>query len=123
SYLERLPDRGPDGRPLRWHWMSDKSRLGIISSEQAAVRLKFIAQAFGRVRRIQLKSPDADLAILSISPDKPDYYETPALTMGPGTTFLELNSLDGSDSPGEDARRLSIAVFRLELVEEPNRNK
>jgi len=113
--LERLPDLGPDGRPLRWHWMGDSARVGIISSESARIRLKFIAQAFGRARRIQLALNGSVVATIAISTDRTD-YETPTFDIAPGGGFLELKSLDGADSPGQDLRRLSIALFRLDLL-------
>jgi len=31
-----------------------------------------------------------------------------------GTSFIELSSLDGADAQGEDARRLSTAVFDIQ---------
>jgi hypothetical protein len=120
SYLERLSERGPDGRPLRWHWMGERARFGIISSDSVHVRLKFIAQAFGRVRRVQLALNGSDIATIAITPDRAD-YETPVFEVVPDAKFLELTSLDGADSPGQDARRLSIAIFRLELVQDESK--
>ena len=115
SYLERLPDRGPDGRPLRWHWMGERSRLGMISSEPTYARLKFTAQSFGRVRRMQFVDSGFVIATIPITPDRTD-YETPVFQVPAGRKLIEINSLDGADSPGQDARRLSIAVYRLEVV-------
>ena len=115
SYVERLPDRGPDGRPLRWHWMGERSRLGMISSEPTYARLKFTAQSFGRVRRMQFVDSGFVIATIPITPDRTD-YETPVFQVPAGRKLIEINSLDGADSPGQDARRLSIAVYRLEVV-------
>jgi hypothetical protein len=117
SYLERLPERGSDGRPLRWRWMSDRSRLGIMSGDPVDVRLTFTAQAFGRDRRVQFKLNGAEIATITITADRAN-YETPVFHTAPNAQLMELTSLDGADSPGEDARRLSIALFRLQLVRE-----
>lgn len=117
SYLERLADRGPDGRSLRWRWMGDRARLGVISREPARVRLKFTAQAFGRARRVQLGANGSAIATLAISPDRAA-YETPFFQLTPELKLVELWSLDGAESPGLDQRRLSIALYRMELVAE-----
>jgi hypothetical protein len=116
SYLERLPDQGPDGRPLRWHWMGQKARLGIMSGDSNQVRLRFTAQAFGKERWLQLTSADSIIATFPITPNLGE-FETPAFRVGPGAKTLELTSLSGTDVPGEDARRLSVALYRLELVQ------
>jgi hypothetical protein len=121
SYLERLPEKGPGGRPLRWHWMGESSRLGVLSANVTSVRLKLTAQAFGRERRLQLTSNGSVITTIAITPDRKD-FETPVFTISPDTKFLELKSLDGADSPGQDARRLSVAIFRLEVIANPSKN-
>ena len=114
SYLERLPVRGPDGRTLRWHWMGERARLGIISPDLAHVRLKFVAQAFGRVRRVQLVIDEGVIATIPISPDRAD-YETPVFQVDRDTKFLELNSLDGADSPGQGLNRLGTEPYPAQI--------
>jgi hypothetical protein len=116
SYLERLRDRGPDGRPLRWHWMGQKARLGIMSGDSNQVRLRFTAQAFGKERWLQLTSADSVIATFPITTNLGE-FETTAFRVGPGAKTLELTSLSGTDVPGEDARQLSVALYRLELVQ------
>jgi hypothetical protein len=113
--LERLPEIGPDGRPLRWRWMGDRARLGLLSTGSEEVRLKFTAQAFGKPRRVELRLDGAVLATISVTADRKE-FETTAFRLNPDGRFLELVSLDGADSPGADPRRLSIALFRLELI-------
>lgn len=115
SYLERLPDPGLDGRPLRWRWMGGQARLGIISSASERIRLRFTAQAFARARRVRLSVDGLEVTSIPIATERAE-YETPVFDVGPNAKFLELTSLDGADVPGEDARRLSIALLRLELV-------
>ena len=97
--------------------MGDRARLGIMSSEAVHTRLKFTAQSFGRVRRVQFGLNGSEIATIAISTDRTD-YETPVFQVGPNAVFVELNSLDGADSPGQDARRLSVAIFRMELVKD-----
>jgi hypothetical protein len=115
SYLERLPDRGPDGRTLRWRWMGRRSRLGIMSRDSSPIRLKFVAQSFARLRHLELTLNDSLIATIPITTNLAS-YETPAFRAVPDGQFLQLKSIDGAESPGQDARQLSIALFRLEVV-------
>lgn len=113
--LERLEERGSDGRSLRWRWMGERARLGAIAAEPVPVRLAFVAQAFGRVRRLQLVANSTSIVTMPIGPDRAA-YETPTFLLTPDVQFIELRSLDGADSPGVDQRPLSIALYRLEMV-------
>lgn len=117
SYLERLSDRDAAGRTLRWHWMAERARFGIVSSEPANVRLKITAQAFGKARRLTLSLDGSEVTTLVITTDRAD-YETPEFRVAAGASFVELKSLDGAESPGLDGRRLSAAVFRLEILKD-----
>jgi hypothetical protein len=114
SYLERLPEPGPDGRPLRWRWMGQRARLGLLAGDSVPVQLKFVAQAYQRTRRVQLTLNGSEIATIAISTDRAE-YRTPAFQMPPGSGFVEIKSMDGAEAPGVDARLLSIALFRLEL--------
>jgi hypothetical protein len=115
SYLERLGSRDPDDRATRWRWMGSHARLGLVSPAATAVRLKINARAFDRPRRLRFTLRGAEVALLRVGPDRRD-YETPPFPVPAGTSFIDVTSLDGADSPGVDPRRLSVAFFRLELL-------
>ena len=100
--------------------MGERARLGILTSDSNLIRLKFTAQAFGRRRRIQLALNGKEITTIAIDTDRAD-YETPQFLVPLDTRFIELNSLDGAESPGLDTRRLSIALFRMELVTDGSR--
>jgi hypothetical protein len=115
SYLERAaePDRGH--RTLRWRWMSDRARLGIMVAAPARVRLRLSALAFGTMRRLQLRTRGSEIATWAIQRDRSD-FEPPAFDVPAGTSFVELTSLDGAATAGADPRRLGIAVYDAELI-------
>lgn len=59
---------------------------------------------------------DTEVATLLISTDRGE-YQTSTFMLPPGSSVIALESLDGSETPADgDARRLSIAVFRVELT-------
>jgi hypothetical protein len=117
SYLERLAEPGRDQRTLRWRWMSERARLGIMSPVPTRVRVRVTAQAFDTVRRLRLRLGGSDLAVWAIQRHRLD-FETPVFDVPAGTRFVELTSLDGAASPGVDVRRLSVAIYDAELVPE-----
>lgn len=121
SYLERLA--GPDrGQPtLRWRWMSDRARVGIMAAAPARVRVRMTVQAFATIRRLQLRIGGSEIVTWAIRRDRSD-FETPAFDVQAGTSFVELTSLDETASAGADPRRLSIAVYDAELLR-PDRVK
>jgi len=114
SYLERLPQSDGQGRGMRWRWMADHARFGIVTSASASVRLRVAAQSFRRGRRLRVALDGIELATWPVTTDRA-MYETPAFSVASGACFVELSSIDGTESPGNDPRRLSIAVFRAEL--------
>jgi hypothetical protein len=117
SYLERLNERDQTGRTIRWRWMAERARLGITSARAANARLRMTARAFDRSRRLKISLDGLEVATLTVSESRAD-YDTPAFRLDPGTRFVTLESLDGADSPGVDPRRLSVALFRVELLVE-----
>jgi len=117
SYLERSADGDGAGRTVRWRWMGERARLGIVASQPARVRLHLAAQAFGHVRRIRIGIGGSEIATLPVT-DARSEFTTPWFQIDAGSRFLELRSLDGAASPGADPRRLSVAVFDLELLTE-----
>jgi hypothetical protein len=115
SYVERLPGHDRDARPLRWRWMGDRARFGVMAAEPAQVRLRLIAQALGPSRRLRVQLGGMEIVTLSIT-DHRATYETPAFHMPSGAAFVDVTSLDGAASPGADPRRLSVALYAAELV-------
>ena len=96
--------------------MGHRARVTIVDGAPTAVRLKLTAQAFGRLRHVKLSIGATEIATLAIVTERAD-YETPAFPVPAGLTFIDLTSLEGADSPGADPRRLSMALYRIELVE------
>jgi hypothetical protein len=115
SYLERLGRSGREPQPLRWRWMSDRARFGIMAAAPARVRLRITAQAFSRARRLQIRSQGAEVATWPVQLSRAD-FETPEFAIPAGVSFLELTSLDGATPAGSDPRPLSIAVYDAELL-------
>jgi hypothetical protein len=60
----------------------------------------------------------ADVATLLVT-TKNELHQTPVFEMNSGVQFVELESLDGAHSPGSDPRRLSVALFRVDLESSP----
>lgn len=117
SYLERDSALAPDGRTMRWRWMSQRARLGVMSPSPQQIRMKIRALSFGRPRRVQLLVNGDPLGVLTIGTDLSD-YGTQAIQIAGGITFIELVSLDGTNSPGPDRRHLSVALHRAEVLTE-----
>ena len=97
--------------------MGERARLGIVASQPARVRLHLAAQAFGHVRRIRIGIGGSEIATLPVT-DARSEFTTPWFQIDAGSRFLELRRPDGAASPGADPRRLSVAVFDLELLTE-----
>lgn len=116
SYLEHLDRPGTTDGLLRWRWMGDRARVTIMSGVPAAVRLKLTAQAFRRLRHVKLSIGATEIATLAIVTERTD-DETPSFQVPAGLTFIDFRSLEGAESPGADPRRLSVAMFRIELIE------
>jgi len=115
GYLERRDERDPFGRALRWRWMSNRARLGIVTADATSVTLRLTLQALNRARRLRLAIDGSEIATLLIATDRA-VYESPAFSVPSGASFIELSSLDGAESPGADVRRLSVAIFDAALV-------
>lgn len=102
------PDRGLRGRDVRASMSGFCARSAMDASRRPA-------QAFDKVRRLQLRIGGSEIATWAIQKDRSD-FETPELDLPAGTHFVELTSLDGAASPEADLRRLSIAVYDAELL-------
>jgi hypothetical protein len=116
SYPERLLAATPDVVSREWRWMDERARLGVMSSEPAAARLTIVARSLNRPRHPKISVDGIDVVTLPISPTVGE-HRTPPFNLGSGSTLITLESLDGSEAPASgDPRRLSVAVFRVELV-------
>jgi hypothetical protein len=118
SYLERRPEDAGSGRTLRWRWLGNRARLGVLSTDSARVRLQLILEAFGRPRRVRVEVNAVEITTLSVAQAR-GLYQVSSFQIPGGTTFIDLKSVDGADSPGADPRRLSVALFKAELVTAP----
>jgi hypothetical protein len=113
SYLERLAD---DPSAEQWRWMSDAAQIGVTTDAPVRLRLGFVARAYGQPRRLQITVDGQSLPIVTIS-DRRDQYLTAAFSLPAGTSLVRLDSVDGSAQTGTtDARRLSVAMFRVAPV-------
>ena len=119
SYLERL-DRPGGAQEMRWRWMGDHARVALTTDVSTDVRLRMTAQAFGRPRHLRLSIGDSEIAILPTTTSRSD-FETPSFRIPAGLSFVDFNSVDGSDSAGADLRRLSVALFHVALTESSDR--
>jgi hypothetical protein len=80
-----------------------------------SARLRFSAQAFGRPRRLQITTGGTVVDVVPVDVQRAD-YDTAAFSVPEGLSFLDLVSLNGAESPGPDPRRLSIALFGLQVA-------
>jgi hypothetical protein len=116
SYPERLTASGPDVVSREWRWIDERARLGVMSSEPTVAHLTIVARSLNKPRHVKISVDDVEVVTLVISP-KIAEYQTPAFNLGSGSALITLESLDGSEAPATgDPRRLSVAVFRIELV-------
>jgi hypothetical protein len=113
SYRERLDQA--DGRAIAWRWMGDRARLGVLAPESRPIALQLVGQAFHRQRRLHLSLAGSDLGTVVIATERTQ-YQTPSFRVPAGGAFVEIESLDGAESPATDRRRLSVAMFHIELV-------
>jgi hypothetical protein len=79
------------------------------------VRLKLNMQAFQRPRRLSIAVDGREVATVVMAADRVA-SEISDFDVPEGLHFIELTSLDGADSPGVDPRRLSFALFGVELL-------
>lgn len=114
SYAERL--NTPTGGLVEWRWIDQRAELGVMADEPIVARLKIVARAFNKPRRIRISIQGRDLITLTASPSIAE-YQSPEFDLGAGRASIGLESLDGSDMPTSgDLRRLSLQVFQIELV-------
>jgi hypothetical protein len=116
SYLERSSSRDESGRSSRWRWMNDHARVGVISPQRAAIRLRLLTQSFKQPRRLQLSVDGRTVAVLNVATTI-GTQETPAFDIRQGSTYIDLTSLERSEFSRADRRALSIAAFEIKVAE------
>jgi hypothetical protein len=116
SYAERLTVPEPDVTAREWRWIGDRAGVSVMTSESVSARMKIVARALNKPRRLRLALGATEIATLLIAPQREE-YQTGEFKVPAGTSIISLQSLDGSESPGgNDPRRLSVAIFRIELT-------
>jgi hypothetical protein len=114
SYLEELTERD-----IRWRWMGDQAELAIRTQDAVGARLRVDTRSHDRPRRLRISIPAGEIATWIVTPTRAT-FETGTFQLPAGPTIVRFESLDGSDpAPGEDPRRLSIAVFGIRVFEAP----
>ena len=111
SYLEHLDH---DGKQDRWRWISERARVAVAALKQTRVRLRLTAHAFNESRRIRISLAGSELTTIAVGLSL-KRFETPPFELNERVQDLEIESLDGAESPGVDPRRLSIAVHSIAL--------
>ena len=99
SYPERLTEPAPDVVSREWRWIGDRADIGVMSSEPMTTRMKIVARALSRSRRLRVSIGDVEIATLLVSPERGE-HQTSSFTLPSGTSVIALESLDGSESPG-----------------------
>jgi len=118
SYTERATEPTDNPAAREWRWIGESARLGVMSSTPVKGRLKFVAHAFAKPRRLRISLESKEVMTLLIAEGLSE-YQTPAFDIPAGSHLIELESLDGAETPGGgDSRRLSVAIYRVELIVE-----
>ncbi len=109
-----------------YRWLAETGRLLALVPANGGQNLKIRLEglAFNKPRTLALKDDSGrELTRLTIGND-PQLYESTLFTLPPGANWLNLVSLDGTDSPAalatknqpsEDKRALSVLVYKLRL--------
>jgi hypothetical protein len=112
SYLER---RSPGSPADRWRWMADRARMGIIAPAASRLRIDMRLQSFRRPRQVRFSIDGRTIAEVSAGLDVAP-ATTNAFDVAAGTTFVTIESVEGSTPAGADPRRLSVAFHELRLI-------
>ena len=87
-----------------------------MASTPVGARLTLVARAFNRVRRLKISIGDVEIVTLAVVEPRAE-YQTPGFELPAGTSFVTLENLDEGETPATgDPRRLSVAVFRIEIT-------
>jgi hypothetical protein len=116
SYPEQLTAPGPDDVFREWRWMDQRALVGLNSDGPISARFELVARAFNQARRLRISIDGREVGTLLVA-SHTSAYTTPEFTLPAGRTLMTFESLDGSEPPNtSDPRRLSIQVYRIELV-------
>lgn len=116
SYTERLNQPNTDPVSQQWRWIEERAQVGITTEAAAGVRLKITARSINRPRRLKVSAGTTEIATLQVQTSIAE-YQTNQFELPVGTSVLTLESLEPGESPASgDSRKLSIAVFRIEIV-------
>lgn len=116
SYPEQLTTPGPDDVFREWRWIDQRALVGVNADSPVTARFELVARAFNRPRRLRISVGGREVATHLVA-STTSAYTTPEFTLPAGRTLLVFESLDGSDPPNTtDPRRLSIQLYRIELV-------
>ena len=116
SYPEQLSVPGPDDVFREWRWIDERALVGVDAGGPTTARFELVARAFNKPRRLRISIDEREVATLLVA-SHTSAYTTPEFSLPAGRTRLVFESLDGSDPPNtSDPRRLSIQVYRIELV-------
>lgn len=116
SYPEQLATPMPDDVFREWRWIDDRALVGVNSERGIDARLEFVARAFRIPRRMRVLVGGQEVMTQTV-PANIGSFRTGEFRLPAGRTMVTFESLDGSEAPDTaDPRRLSIQVYRIELV-------
>jgi len=116
SYTERLDQPNTDPVSQQWRWIEERAQVGIMTEAAVDARLKITARSINRPRRLKISAGTTEIGTLEVQ-TKIGEYQTSSFELPAGTSVMTLESLEPGESPASgDPRRLSIAVFRIEIV-------
>lgn len=116
SYPEQLSMPGPGDEFREWRWIDQRALVGVKAGAGITASFELVARAFIKPRRLRIAIDGHEVATILVA-SQTNAYTTPEFTVPRGRTLMSFDSLDGSDAPDTiDPRRLSIQVYRIELV-------
>ncbi len=114
------PEQNQAGQ-YRWLGQSGKL-LALVPANSGGIKLRIQGQAFNRPRKLVLQNDKGQqIAHLTVNLEQTE-YESEFFRLPPGENWLNLVSLDGTDSPGsldarsKDNRNLSVLIYKLRLL-------
>ncbi len=108
--------------PYRWI-NKDKAAIRLITPQAGSYTLSFSASSFVRPRRLALFLGATQVWQQQIPANATKSYQVAGLKLNPGTNYLQLEVLDGYDSPAkfdpksEDTRNLSVSLADVRLTQ------
>lgn len=116
SYPETLNEPTKDPVARQWRWIDGRGEVAITAASSTIARVKITARSLNRPRRLKVSVATTETATFLVQETRAEYQSSEFVLPG-GTTVITLESLEPGESPASgDPRRLSIAVFRIEIV-------